>query len=40
MTVAPTTPMPGMVWSRLLASFERCWAMIRFSINPISVCTA
>jgi N-acyl-D-aspartate/D-glutamate deacylase len=27
--VAPTTPMSGMVWSRLLASFERCCAMIR-----------
>src|SRR5215475_11148158 len=38
--VAPMTPMPGMVSSRLLASFERCCAMIRFSINPITVCTA
>jgi hypothetical protein len=37
---APITPMPGMVSSRLLISFERCWTMIRFSIDPIIVCTA
>ena len=40
MVVAPMTPIPGMVSSRLLASFERCCATIRFSIDPIVVCTA
>jgi hypothetical protein len=29
-----------MVSSRLLASFERCCATIRFSSDPIIVCTA
>jgi hypothetical protein len=38
--VAPMTPMPGMVSSRLLAWFERCCALIRFSIDPINVCRA
>jgi transposase len=40
MAVAPKTPIPGMVSSRLLVSFERCCTMIRFSIDPIIVCTA
>ena len=40
MAVAPITPIPGMVSSRLLASLDRCCAMIRFSIDPIIVCTA
>jgi len=30
--VAPMTPMPGMVSTRWLASFERCCILIRFSI--------
>jgi hypothetical protein len=30
----------GMVSGRLLAWFERCCALIRFSIDPINVCTA
>jgi len=34
---APMKPMPGMVSSRWLASFDRCCAMIRFSSDPISV---
>ena len=38
--VAPITPIPGMVSSRLLASFERRCATIRFSSDPIIVCTA
>jgi hypothetical protein len=38
--VAPITPIPGMLSSRWLASFPRCCAMIRFSIDPISVCIA
>ena len=36
--VAPITPIPGMLSSRWLASFTRCCAMIRFSIDPINVC--
>jgi hypothetical protein len=32
--------MPGIVFSRLLSSLERCCATIRFSVNPIIVCTA
>src|SRR5262249_24926116 len=35
--LAPMAPMPGMLCSRLLASFARCCAVIRFSIDPISV---
>jgi hypothetical protein len=38
MVVALKMPMPGMVSSRLLASLERCSAMIRFSIDQIRVC--
>src|SRR6516165_377900 len=38
--LAPMMPIPGMLCSRLLASFARCCAMIRFSIDPISVCSA
>jgi hypothetical protein len=33
--VAPMTPMPGMV-----SSFARCCVLIRFSIDPINICTA
>ena len=40
MADAPTMPIPGMLLSRLLASFERCSIMIRLSIDPIIVCTA
>jgi hypothetical protein len=29
-----------MVSTRWLASFARCCVLIRFSINPINVCTA
>jgi hypothetical protein len=38
--VAPMTPMPGMVSTRWLASFARCCVLIRFSIDPINICTA
>jgi hypothetical protein len=38
--VAAITPIPGMVSNRWLASFERCCTKIRFSIDPIIVCTA
>jgi hypothetical protein len=31
---------PGMVSTRWLASFARCCVLIRFSIDPINVCTA
>ena len=36
--VAPIRPIPGMLSSRLLASLKRCCTMMRFSIDPISVC--
>src|SRR6476659_11455425 len=38
--VAPIRPIPGMLLSRLLASLKRCCTMMRFSIDPISVCIA
>ena len=34
------TPIPGMLSSRWLASFPRCCALIRFSIDPISLSIA
>ena len=37
---APVIPIPGIVSSRWLASFDRCCTMIRFSIDPIIVCIA
>jgi hypothetical protein len=40
MALAPRTPIPGMLASRLLASLARCCAIIRFSIDPTSVCSA
>jgi hypothetical protein len=38
--VAPMMPIPGMVSSRLLAGFARCCILIRFSSDPISICSA
>jgi len=38
--LAPMTPIPWMVCSRLLASLARCCTISHFSIEPISVCSA
>src|SRR5712691_6071657 len=35
--LAPRVPIPGTVATRLLSSLARCCAMIRFSIDPISI---